>query len=73
MDGTDTRARQEGRDGVPCHRQVYRDGVALLHAPRLEDIRYGAHLAKELSIGYVVAFIGFVGFVDDRSLEIRNQ
>ena len=66
--GADARAREEGRDGVPCHGQVHGHGVALLHAPRLEHVRDGAHLAQELGVGDVGALVGLVGLVDDRRL-----
>ena len=70
VDGADARAREEGGHGVPCHREVDRDGVALLDAPRLEDIRDRADFTEQLGIGDVGALVGLVGFVDDCGLKM---
>lgn len=68
MDGTDTGAGHEGSHGLPGHRQVDGDGVALLDAPRLEDVGDAAGLAEELAVADLGALRGLICFVDDSSL-----
>lgn len=68
VDGTDTSAGEEGGDGLPCHGQVDRDGVALLDAQRLEDIGDAAHFTEKLRVRNFPALVGFIGFVDDGGL-----
>ena len=69
VQGTDTRAGQEGRDGLPGHRHVDRDGVALADAVVLEDVGKPGDLAEELAVANVLVLAGLVGLVDDGSLK----
>lgn len=68
MDGADAGASEEGGDGLPCHREVDRDGVSLLDAHGLEDIGDTADFTEELRVRDVAAFVGLVGFVNDGGL-----
>ena len=70
VDGADTRACKEGCDCLPCHGEIDRDGVALLNAEILEDVRDAADLAEKLSVGDVATFIWLVGFVNDGGLRV---
>lgn len=68
MDGADAGASEEGGDGLPCHREVDRDGVSLLDAHGLEDIGDTADFTEELRVRDVAALVGLVGFVNDGGL-----
>ena len=68
MDGTDTRAGEEGGDGLPCHGQIHRDGVALLDAIRLEDVRDAGDLTQELAVADILVLAGLICLVNDSSL-----
>ena len=54
---------------MPGHGEVYGDGVALLDAEGLEDVRDAADFAQELAIADFTAFTRLVGLVDDCGLE----
>ena len=68
VDGADARAGEEGGGGVPGHGEVDGDGVALLDAVGLEDVRDAADFAQELGVGDLAALAWLVGFVDDGDL-----
>lgn len=72
MNRPDTRASEEGRYSVPSHREVHRDGVALLDAESLEHIGDAAHLAQKLCIGDQEALAGLISLVDDGRLTSNN-
>ena len=69
VDSTDTGAGHEGGNGLPGHREVNGDGVALLDTIGLEDIGDTARLAEQLAVADLSALAGLVSLVDDSSLE----
>ena len=68
-----SRAGEEGGDGLPCHGKVDGHGVALLHAERLEHVRDAADLAQELRVRDLAALVRLVCLVDDRRLCARAR
>lgn len=68
VNGSDTRAGEESRDGLPGHGKVYRDSIALLHTERLQDIRYAADFVQEFAIADLAALTGLVSFINNSSL-----
>lgn len=68
MDGSNTGTSHERGDGLPGHREVDGDGVALLNTIGLEDIGDAAGLAEKLAIADLSALTGLISFVDDSSL-----
>ena len=68
MHRTDPSTGKECGGSVPGHRKVDGDGVALLDAEGLEDIRDAADLAEQLAVRDKITFAWFIGFVDDGSL-----
>lgn len=73
VDGTDTRAGEECSDGLPCHRHVDRDGVALFDTIRLEDVGDAADFAEQLLVADFGAFTWLVGLVDDSGLWVGHS
>lgn len=69
VEGTDTGACQERRDGLPGHGHVDCDGVTLAYAVALEHVRKPGDLAEELSVANVLVLTGLIGLVDDGRLE----
>lgn len=68
MHCANARAREEGCDGLPSHREVNGDGIALFHAKFLEDVGHARHLAEQFGVRDLTAFTWLIRFVDDRSL-----
>ena len=68
VNGTDTRAGEEGCDCLPCHGHVNRNGVALFHTPLLEDIGDAADLPKEFAVTDFPAVTSFICLVNDGRL-----
>ena len=72
VDGAEAGAGEEGGDSLPGHGHVDGDGVALLDAPLLEDVRDAAGLAEELAVADLAALAGLVGLVDDGGLYVEH-
>lgn len=65
MNGTDTCTSEKRRYGLPSHREVYGDSIALANTQGLEYVGDAADLAEQFSVANVLAFVGFVCLVDD--------
>jgi hypothetical protein len=65
----DAGTREESSDGLPSHRQIHRDRVALLDAERFENIGDAADFAEQFGVCDLTAFVWFVCFVNDCRLE----
>jgi hypothetical protein len=55
VNGTNPRASE---DRLPCHWQIYWNGIALLDTKSFEDICNGADLAEQLRISDKAAILG---------------
>lgn len=54
---------------MPGHGQIHRHGIALFDTKGFEYIGDRADFAQELCIADLSAFIGLIGFINDRRLE----
>lgn len=73
VDGTNTRAGEEGGDGLPGHGQVEGDGVALLDSERLENIGEGGDFLEELAVADLGAFTWLVRLPNNSGLITTGQ
>ena len=73
VDRPNASTSEERGYGLPGHRKIDRDGLALLDSEGLEDIGDAADLAEEFCIGDLATLIRFVGFINDGGLEKRSN
>ena len=68
MHGTNTSAGKKSRHGLPSHREVYRNGIALLDTKRFENIGNAGDFPQEFAVRDLTTFTWFICFIDDRGL-----